>query len=129
FCQPLAVPWGLGAFDAACPLVLALTGRLQYGDASANIAASQNSAVSVVPPRLEVETERGQWQAVHVTVGLPAGKTKTILCDLTGKLPLGARRLRLTTTFEIRWDRIALFERAPAGELARHALEPSGARL
>src|SRR5439155_2765579 len=34
--------------------------------------------------------------------------------DLTGKLPQGSRRLRLTTAFEIHWDRIALFERGSA---------------
>jgi hypothetical protein len=46
-----------------------------------------------------------------VEVGAPSGRAKTILVDLTGKLPPRARRLRVTTGFEIYWDRIALFER------------------
>src|SRR5205085_10068857 len=54
----------------------------------------------------------GKWQKVNVTAGAPAGKTKTIVIDLEGKLPEGARRLRLTAGFEIHWDRIALFEKA-----------------
>ncbi|MEK7710839.1 MAG: hypothetical protein AAB341_02990, partial [Planctomycetota bacterium] len=91
--------------------VLALTGWLQYGQASTNIALSQSSRVEVIPPFLEVEAADGAWVPVNVPVGMPAGKTKTILCDLTGKLPAGARRLRLNNTFEIRWDRAALFER------------------
>lgn len=110
-CHPLTLTLDFGPLESARPLVLALTGWLQYGDASTNIALSQNSALTIIPPTLEVERARGAWQPVDVTVGMPAGKTKTILCDLTGKLPRGARRLRLTTTFEIRWDRIALFER------------------
>jgi len=51
------------------------------------------------------------------------------LCDLTGKLPPGARRLRLTTTFELRWDRLALGERGTAADLAQRELQPSGANL
>jgi hypothetical protein len=47
---------------------------------------------------------------VDVTVGAPAGKTKTILVDLKGKLKAGTRRLRLASAFEIHWDRIALME-------------------
>lgn len=45
-------------------------------------------------------------------MGAPAGKTKTILVDLKGKLPPGCRRLRLSAAFELHWDRIALMERA-----------------
>jgi hypothetical protein len=41
--------------------VLALTGWLQYGDASVNIAVSQNSSVAVEPPRLQAEEGKGQW--------------------------------------------------------------------
>ena len=48
---------------------------------------------------------------MDVTVGAPAGKTKTILVDLEGKLEAGTRRLRLTEAFEIHWDRIALMEK------------------
>jgi tetratricopeptide (TPR) repeat protein len=109
--------------------VLALTGWIQYGDASVNIAASQKTTLPVIPPKLEVETAGGRWQPVEAVVGMPAGKTKTILCDLTGKLPPGATRLRLMTTFELRWDRIALLERSSAAKARQHALPPSSARL
>jgi len=109
--------------------VLALTGWLQYGDASRNIAASQNPSLPDIPPTLEVETADGQWASVPVVVGVPAGKTKTILCDLAGHLPEGARRLRLTTTWEIRWDRIALFERRDLDRGQFHELPLSVADL
>ena len=93
------------AVAAGRPLVLALTGWLQYGDGSTNVAVSQNPSLTVIPPTLEAETARGRWRSVDAVVGMPAGKTKTILVDLAGRLPAGTRRLRLTTTFEIRWDR------------------------
>ena len=128
-CQPLALTLDFGPLDPTRPLVLALTGWIQYGDASVNIAASQSPSLPVIPPKLEVETVGGTWQPLDVVVGMPAGKNKTILCDLAGKLPSGARRLRLTTTFELRWDRIALFERGSAADLRQHDLLPSGAEL
>jgi hypothetical protein len=128
-CEPLTLTMDFGPLDVARPLVLALTGWIQYGDASANIASSQNASVPVIPPRLEVETSEGAWKPLDVVVGMPAGKTKTILCDLAGKLPLGGRRLRLTTTFELRWDRIALFERDSESEVQRRELLPTRAAL
>lgn len=128
-CQPLALTLDFGALDTSRPLVLALTGWIQYGDASVNIASSQNKSLAVIPPKLEVETAERAWQPLDVVIGMPAEKNKTILCDLARKLPADARRLRLTTTFELRWDRIALFERAAPTDPVRHELEPSGADL
>jgi hypothetical protein len=125
-CEPLALTLDFGPLDTTGPLVLALTGWIQYGDASANIAASQNATLPVIPPTLEVEVN-GRWQTVNVVVGMPAGKTKTIVCNLAGKLPRGATRLRLTTTFELRWDRIALGERG--GGFKERNLRPGSAHL
>jgi len=77
----------------------------------ANIAASHDSSLSFPFPQLEAEIAPGTWEPVNVTVGAPAGKTKTILVDLAGKLKPGTGRLRLSEAFEIHWDRIALMER------------------
>ena len=112
----LAEPHGLvldfGALDSARPWVLALTGWLRFGGGMANVASSHNPDLPFPFPSLEVETSDGTWKPLAVVTGAPCGKTKTILVDLAGKLPAGARRLRLTTAFEIHWDRIALWERA-----------------
>ena len=128
-CRPLSITLDFGTIEAARPLVLALTGWLQYGDASTNIAMSQSRDLVVIPPSLEVETAGGRWVPLDVVVGMPAGKTKTILCDLAGLLPDGGRRLRLTTTFEIRWDRIALTEGVDARAVTRRTMAPGGADL
>jgi hypothetical protein len=105
--------------------VLVLTGWLQYGDASVNIALSQNPSVCVAPPSLQAEAPGGVWQDLNVVVGMPAGKTKTILCPIT--LPEGCRRLRLRTTFELRWDRVAVMQRLP--DPSQQALPPLHADL
>lgn len=128
-CAPLTLTMDFGPLDAARPWVLALTGWIQYGDASANIASSQTATRPVIPPRLEVETREGTWASLDVVVGMPAGKNKTIVVDLADRLPAGTRRLRLTTTFELRWDRIALFERAAESGAGRHELLPASASL
>ncbi len=127
--RPLALSLDFGPIDTSRPLVLALTGWLQYGDASTNIALSQASPDRVVPPHLEAETAAGRRLPLDVVVGMPAGKTKTILVDLAGKLPPGTRRLRLTTSVEIRWDRIALGERLAAAAVRYITARPRSARL
>ncbi len=128
-CHPLTLTFDFGPVDPGGLLILALTGWLQYGDASTNIAMSQNSALTVISPTLFAESAAKGWTPVDLVVGMPAGKTKTVLCDLAGKLPKDSRRLRLTTTFEIRWDRIALFERAASTDTTLHQLSPKVARL
>ena len=60
---------------------------------------------------LEAETADG-WQKLDFPVGAPVGKTKTIVVDLEGKLPVGTTKLRLSMAFEIHWNRIALLEKA-----------------
>ena len=113
----LAEPHGLtldfGPLDASKPLVLVMNGWIRFGGGMANIASSQDPSLPFPFPSLEAEVAPGTWKAVDVTVGTPAGKTKTILVDLEGKLETGTRRLRLTEAFEIHWDRIALMEKKP----------------
>jgi tetratricopeptide (TPR) repeat protein len=108
--EPFGVTLDFGNLPVEQPLVLVLNGWLRFGGGMANIGASHDPTLPFPFPTLEVETSAG-WQRVDVTVGAPAGKTKTIIADLTGKLPPGSRRLRLTTAFEIHWDRIALMRR------------------
>ncbi|MFO1497685.1 MAG: hypothetical protein U1G07_04710, partial [Verrucomicrobiota bacterium] len=129
----IAVPHGLildfGELETTRPLVLVMNGWIRFGGGMGNIAASHDPALPFPFPKLEAETGPGIWQQIDVIVGAPAGKTKTILVDLAGKLKPGARRLRLTEAFEIHWDRIALMERAPQAETRLATLRPSGADL
>src|SRR6266404_3717205 len=129
----LAEPHGLvldfGPLDASKPLVLVMNGWLRFGGGMANIAASQDPSLPFPFPSLEAEVAPGTWKTVDVTVGAPAGKTKTILVDLEGKLEAGTRRLRLTGAFEIHWDRIALMEKEPKPKTKITFVGPSEADL
>jgi hypothetical protein len=80
-------------------------------------------------PVLEAEVAPDTWKAIDVTVGAPAGKTKTIVVDLEGNLPPGTHRLRLTQAFEIHWDRIALMEKQADSRTEVAFVPPTGADL
>ena len=123
--EPHGVVADFGQLQSDRPLALVLSGWLRFGGGMANIAASQNPNLPFPFPVLEVEKADGTWSPVDVSVGVPAGKTKTIVVDLTGKLPHGSRRLKLSTAFELHWDRVALFERHQAGETKIAVLAPS----
>jgi len=71
---------------------------------STNVAVSQNPAIRVIPPTLYVGDGKGGWLEVDRAVGLPCGKRKTIVLDLSGKFRSSDYRVKLTTTMEIRWD-------------------------
>ena len=121
--EPHSVTLDFGPLDVNRPLVLAATGWLRFGGGMANVGAAHTPGLPFPFPTLEVENASGDWKPVDVIVGAPAGKTKTILVDLAGKLPAGSRRLRLQSAFELHWDRLALFERmdAPGTRLTRLA--------
>ncbi len=121
--EPHSVTLDFGRLQIDKPLVLALTGWLRFGGATANIAASLEPDMPFPFPVLEVECN-GKWSQVPVVAGAPAGKTKSIVIDLAGKLPPDARQLRLTTAFEIHWDRIALLEKRDNSETHITSLAP-----
>ncbi len=124
-----AVTFDFGPVEADERLVLALTGWLLYGGGTANVAASHDPELPDPFPVLWYETTGGTWTRVDVVVGAPAGRTKTILVELTGALRPGTGRFRLTSGLEIHWDRIAMFERWGDERVTIRALKPVGAEL
>ena len=131
----LAEPWHVDiAFDGLVGIqnpILVLQGWLQFGGGMANIAGSLRKDFPFPFPRLEASTSPNgdDWVPVDIELGAPAGKTKTIVADLTGKLPEGTSRLRISTAFEIHWDQITLMETAPDNSIAVRELTPSSADL
>ncbi len=109
--------------DAAGRPALLLIGWLHWGNTSTNLARSQDPAGAPLFPVLEVLDGLGGWRRTAVEVGLPAGKTKPVVVDLTGVVDPADPRLRLTTDFEVYWDRIAV-----AGLEPRFADRESGQR-
>ena len=58
----------------------------------------------------------GSWKRVIDDMGFPAGLPRTIVVDLTGKLPQGTHHIRIKTNLQIYWDQ-ALVDNGP--EMAR----------
>jgi tetratricopeptide (TPR) repeat protein len=127
--EPFSVTMDFGPLAVDRPLVLALTGWLRFGGGMANVAASLDSTLPLPFPTIETQLPDGSWKPVAADVGTPAGKTKTILVDLQGKLPPGAMRLRLTTAFEIHWDCAALCEKVSGERNRQTTLAPDHADL
>ncbi|MCS6884369.1 MAG: FG-GAP-like repeat-containing protein [Acidobacteriota bacterium] len=88
-------------------LLLLLTGWIDYADSTSNLAASQ-AGLKLRPPYLEALNEDGQWQTIVDSIGFPAGLTKTIVVDLSGKLPPKTKLIRIVTSMRIYWDKVAI---------------------
>ncbi len=127
--EPFSVTMDFGALPPGRPLVLVLAGWLRFGGGMANVAASLDANLPFPFPTLEAELPDGTWKKLDTDVGAPAGKTKTILVDLENKLPPGARRLRLTTAFEIYWDSASLCENVAVDQDRQMTLIPVHADL
>ncbi len=84
--------------------ILVLNGWIFPTDASINFSISQSSDMEVVPPRLQVINEKGNWETVNESIGFPMGKNKTIVIDLIDKFLTGDHRVRLQTNMQIYWD-------------------------
>jgi hypothetical protein len=95
----------LGDVDAQKPLILLMTGYVNYFSATSLYAAWQ-AGVKPVSPYAEAQMPDGSWKRIADDVGFPAGLERTIVVDLSGKLPAGARKIRLMTNLEIYWDQV-----------------------
>jgi tetratricopeptide (TPR) repeat protein len=89
------------------PLRLLLYGYTEYFTANSMYAGWQGG-VDPVAPYLEALGPDGKWIVVVRDMGFPAGLPRTIVSDLTDKLPHGAQRLRITTNLQIYWDQILI---------------------
>jgi len=106
----------VGEWSAANPLRLFLHGFIEYFSASSMYAAWQ-AGLEPVAPSVEAQMPDGSWKKIVDDMGFPAGLPRTIVVDLTGKLPLGARKIRITTNLQIYWDQ-ALVDNGPIGTAA-----------
>jgi hypothetical protein len=50
-------------------------------------------------------------------MGFPAGLERTMVADLTGKLPVGTRRIRVITNLKIYWDAVRIDQTADPQEI------------
>jgi tetratricopeptide (TPR) repeat protein len=108
-----ALTLDLGSVDAKSPLRLLMTGYVNYFSATSLYAAWQ-AGVKPISPYVEAQLPNGEWKRIADDVGFPAGLERTIVVDLTGKLPEGTRRIRLMTNLEIYWDQVLIENHAEA---------------
>jgi hypothetical protein len=89
------------------PVYLVGDGWLHPWDEATLIATNQGRHARPEDLSIEVPTRDGQWKVVHNNLGVPAGREKTVVIDLSGIFEPGApRRFRLCTNLELYWDRL-----------------------
>jgi Tfp pilus assembly protein PilF len=112
----------LGPIDETRPLRLILDGYTDYFTATSMYSADQ-AGIKVIAPYVEAQDAHGNWKKVIDDMGFPAGLARTMVTDLTGKLPPGTRRIRVVNNLKIYWDSI-LIDQTPDATDARVAEVP-----
>jgi hypothetical protein len=112
FAKPHTLTLDLGEAYRGGPLWLLLHGEVEYFSANSMYAASQ-AGVQAISPYVEAllpdeKDANGTWKRVMDDMGFPAGGPRTMTADLSGKLPLGTRKIRITTNLQIYWDNILM---------------------
>jgi Tfp pilus assembly protein PilF len=106
----------LGAWDAQKPLRLIIDGYTDYFTATSMYAADQ-AGIKVIPPYVEALDVQGKWGRVVEDMGFPAGLERTMVADLTGKLPAGTRRIRIINNLKVYWDAIRIDQTSDVQDL------------
>jgi tetratricopeptide (TPR) repeat protein len=112
YAEPHLLELDLGTPYEGGTLRLLMRGFIEYFTATSMYAAHQ-AGIDPVAPYVEAQNARGKWVRVIDDMGFPAGLPRSMIADLTGKLPRGARRIRIGTNLQIYWDQI-LIDRTPA---------------
>jgi tetratricopeptide (TPR) repeat protein len=114
FANTHSVTLDLGAWTPRNPLRLFMSGFIEYFSATSMYAAWQ-AGLKPISPYIEAQMPDGSWKRVVDEMGFPAGLPRTITVDLTGKLPAGAQKIRITSNLQIYWDQV-LVDNGPARE-------------
>jgi hypothetical protein len=88
--------------------ILVLNGWVDWADGSTFLGMSQQNPAGLILPYLQVRNAQGEWETVIEDMGIPAGKPKTIVVDLTGKFLSRSREVRIVTNLCVYWDEIFL---------------------
>jgi tetratricopeptide (TPR) repeat protein len=113
FANVHALTLDLGDVNTQSTLRLLMTGYVNYFSATSLYAAWQ-AGIKPISPYLEAQRPDGTWVTIPGEAGFPAGLERTIVVDLTGKLPAGTRKIRLVSNLEIYWDQVLVDNNAEA---------------
>jgi tetratricopeptide (TPR) repeat protein len=128
FAKPHSLTLDLGEPYRGGPLRLLMHGEIEYFTATGMYAASQ-SGIEATAPFVDAQDASGKW--IHVTddMGFPAGLPRTITADLSGKLPQGTTRIRITTNLQIYWDSILIDRSQPSDDFKLNPIPLAKANL
>src|SRR2546426_2465976 len=70
--------------------------------------AADQAGIKVIPPYVEAQDANGKWRRVVDDMGFPAGLERTMVADLSGKIPPGVRRIRIVTNLKIYLDAVRI---------------------
>ena len=105
-----------------------LTGWFYYFESTSLWAISQRPDLGLQWPEIQ-GLVGDEWRSLAVA-GVPPGKHKTIVVDLSGRVPAGTRRLRVASTLAIYWDAIRIDATRPeAGDVTLRDVPLASARL
>lgn len=143
-----SITFDLGDLSKADKVVLFLTGWVNWGNSTSNLAASQRSDIKAILPYLEVMDENGNWKVALENMGFFAGWNKSVPVDLTnilraegkgrnekiekekGREGEGAKNMiRITTNLQIYWDQILIVTEFEAQNLQITTLKPTWSNL
>jgi tetratricopeptide (TPR) repeat protein len=119
-------------FGKAAPAgkaLLVLNGWVDWADGSTFFGASQAKRGGLVFPYLQVRDRSGAWKTVIEDMGIPAGKPKAIVVDLSGKFLSESRQIRIVTNLCVYWDEIYLSEDTESPRVTMTAIDESAAEL
>jgi tetratricopeptide (TPR) repeat protein len=123
----LELDFGEAAPDSQA--ILVLSGWVDWADGSTFLGMSQQNPAGLILPYLQVKNAEGEWETVIEDMGIPAGKPKTIVVDLTGKFLSKSREVRIVTNLCVYWDEIFLSTDAGAPPVRLTELHTESARL
>ena len=104
--EPHELILDLGPRAASGDVALYLTGWVFPTDASINTAMSQSEVARARFPALDAIGPGGAWVPIVPDLGIPSGKDKTVVADLSGRFPTADRRVRIRTNLMVYWDEV-----------------------
>ena len=119
-------------FGKAAPgnrAVLVLDGWIDWADGSTFMSTAQESKNGLIFPYIQVKDSYGRWKTVVEDMGVPSGKQKSLVVDLTGKFLSSSREVRIVTNMCLYWDEIYLSEKTSAPSVKLTRLDPERADL
>lgn len=109
------------------PLRLLMYGYIEYFTATGMFSAHQ-AGIDPMAPAVDAWVN-GKWVRVIDDMGFPAGLRRTIVAELTDKLPAGTEKIRIKTNLQIYWDQVLIDRTPEVPDIRTHDVPLASAKL